>query len=95
MSAADLIPKQGHAQRAVLCALLEHGVAGVKSLATYTESTTASIFNAVYALGDKGLIDEAPAEVQEAGRKGARQYGLTAAGIDAALELETETETKA
>ncbi len=82
----------GHVQQSVLLALLDLGVAGVHGLAQHTNTTTASIFTAVASLVEDGLIAIAPQELhEEDSRKGARQYGLTAVGIDVAIELEDAT----
>lgn len=79
----------GHVQKAVLLALLDLGVAGVSAIATHAGTTTASVFTALASLQSESLIAVAPIELQdEDSRKGARQYGLTHAGIDAAIEFE-------
>lgn len=84
-----MIHGNGHMQKAVLLSLLEHGVGGVSSIAAAANTTTASVFNALSRLLQDGLIAVAPEALQDDSyRKGARQYGLTQAGIDAALELE-------
>lgn len=82
----------GYVQQAILRVLLEHGVGGVSSIAQHANTTTASIFHALNRLLEEELIAIAPLDFQdENSRKGARQYGLTPAGIDAAIALDGAT----